>query len=93
MKCRIPVKAITKLALFAASITFLSFTEPPGWMMACTPILVSTSKKILYSIGVRKIDYIEILNINKIIRPFKKNVKYKIFLAYFLGDTRLIDNI
>ena len=43
--------------------------------------------------GVKKIDYIEILNINKIIKPFRKNIKYKIFLAYHLGSTRLIDNI
>ena len=42
---------------------------------------------------VKKIDYIEILNINKIIRPFKKGSKYKIFLAYYLNKTRLIDNI
>ena len=50
-------------------------------------------KKIIYSMSVKKIDYIEILNINKIIRPFKKNIKYKIFFAYYLGSTRLIDNI
>ena len=43
MKCRIPVKTITRFALFAASITFLSFIEPPGWMIACTPTLVSSS--------------------------------------------------
>ena len=42
---------------------------------------------------VKKIDYIEILNINKLIKPFKKNNKYKIFFAYYLNKTRLIDNI
>jgi len=50
-------------------------------------------KKIIYSMSVKKIDYIEILNINKIIRPFKKKIKHKIFFAYYLGSTRLIDNI
>ena len=50
-------------------------------------------KNILYSMGVRKIDYIEILNINKLIKPFKKKIMYKIFLAYYLNATRLIDNI
>ena len=50
-------------------------------------------KQNIYLMGVKKIDYIEILNINKLIKPFKKNIKYKIFLAYFLGNTRLIDNI
>ena len=43
MKCRIPVKAIIRPALFAASITFLSFIEPPGWMIACTPTWASSS--------------------------------------------------
>jgi len=50
-------------------------------------------KKIIYSMSVKKIDYIEILNINKIIRPFKKKIIHKIFFAYYLGSTRLIDNI
>ena len=56
-------------------------------------IKITKIKNIIYSMGVRKIDYIEILNINKIIKPFKKKSKYKIFLAYYLGPTRLIDNI
>ena len=43
--------------------------------------------------GINKIDYIKILDINKIIKPFKKVKKYKIFIAYYLGTTRLIDNI
>jgi len=50
-------------------------------------------KKIIYKLGVKKIDYIEILNINRIIKPFKKNINKRIFLAYYIGDTRLIDNI
>ena len=56
-------------------------------------IKVYEIKNILYSMKVKKIDYIEILNINKIIKPFKKIVKYKIFFAYYLNKTRLIDNI
>ena len=56
-------------------------------------ITINKIKNIFYSMGVKKIDYIEILNINKIIKPFRKNIKYKIFLAYHLGSTRLIDNI
>ena len=43
MKCRIPVKAITRPALFAASIIFLSFIEPPGWIIASTPTSASSS--------------------------------------------------
>ena len=50
-------------------------------------------KEIIYNIGVRKIDYIKVLDVNKLIIPFKKKRKYKIFIAYYLGTTRLIDNI
>ena len=30
---------------------------------------------------------------DKIIKPYKRDNKYKIFIAYYLGSTRLIDNI
>ena len=50
-------------------------------------------KEIIYNIGVKKIDYIEVLDVNKFIIPFKKKRRYKIFIAYYLGTTRLIDNI
>ncbi len=50
-------------------------------------------KRMIYNLGVRKIDYIEVLDVNKLIKPFKKKIKYKIFIAYYLGSTRLIDNI
>ena len=43
MKCRIPVKTITRPALFATSITFLSFIEPPGWIIASIPTSASSS--------------------------------------------------
>ena len=52
-----------------------------------------TIKKIMKKFGVKKIDYIEILNINKIIKPYKKNIINKIFISYYLGNVRLIDNI
>ena len=50
-------------------------------------------KRKIRELGVNKIEYIEILNINKLIKPYIKNNKYKIFIAYYLGTTRLIDNI
>jgi len=50
-------------------------------------------KKYISKLGVHKIDYIKILDINRIIKPYKKNKKYKIFIAYYLRSTRLIDNI
>ena len=50
-------------------------------------------KKEIIKLGVRKIDYLEILDINKLIKPFKKKSYFRIFIAYYLGTTRLIDNI
>jgi len=50
-------------------------------------------KKNIFKIGANKIDYIKLLDINKLIKPYKKKNKYKIFIAYYLGSTRLIDNI
>ena len=50
-------------------------------------------KHILYKLGIKKIDYIEMIDINKLIKPFKKKIKYKIFIAYYLSGIRLIDNI
>jgi len=54
--------------------------------------LLKNIKKNLLKLGARKIDYIEVLNINKIIKPFKKKRSMKIFIAYYIGSTRLIDN-
>ena len=50
-------------------------------------------KNKIFQFGVKKIDYVELIDINKQTRPFKKNKKYKLFVAYYLGSTRLIDNI
>ena len=43
--------------------------------------------------GACKIDYFKILNINKLTKPYKKKIKYRVFIAYYLKTTRLIDNI
>ena len=56
-------------------------------------IKINKIKNTLYSMSIKKIDYIEILNINDLTKPFTKGYKYKIFFAYYLGKTRLIDNI
>jgi len=56
-------------------------------------ISVKLIKRKILDLGANKIDYVELHDINKLIRPFKKKNKYKIFIAYYLGSTRLIDNI
>ena len=50
-------------------------------------------KRKIFKLGVHKIDYIKILDINKLIKPYRRTNKHKIFIAYYLGSTRLIDNI
>ena len=50
--------------------------------------------KNIYILGVNKIDYIKILNVNNIMKlSKKKRKKYQIFISYYLGKIRLIDNI
>ncbi len=49
-------------------------------------------KKKIINMGI-KIDYLEILDVNKIIKPFKKIANKKIFIAYYLNSIRMIDNI
>ena len=56
-------------------------------------ILLATIKQKVFKLGAKKIDYIKVLNVNKLIKPYKKNNKYKIFISYYLGTVRLIDNI
>ena len=50
-----------------------------------------TYKKII-EFGVRKIDYLETINIKNLKKVKNKKKKYNIFIAYYLGKTRLIDN-
>jgi len=56
-------------------------------------IPIPSLKKIFFSFGVNKIDYIKVVNINKILEHNKREKKYKIFIAYYLKSVRLIDNI
>ena len=55
--------------------------------------LLNKIKNKILKFGINEIDYLKIIDINKITRPYKKNKKYKIFIAYHIGQTRLIDNI
>ena len=50
-------------------------------------------KKDLMNLGINKIDYIDILNSQTLIRPRSNRENFKIFIAFYLNKTRLIDNI
>ena len=54
---------------------------------------LSDIKNRILKIGVKKIDYINLIDVNRINKPFVNIKKNKIFIAYYLGNTRLIDNI
>jgi len=50
-------------------------------------------KSKITKFGVEKIDYLNILDLNKLIKPHKKKINKKIFIAYYINSVRLIDNI
>ena len=49
-------------------------------------------KNQIISLGLNKIEYLKLLNLKTLKYP-KINEKFNIFIAYYLGKTRLIDNI
>ena len=55
--------------------------------------LLNKIRKTIIKFGVKKIDYITILDVNNLLGVFSKNKKYRIFIAYYIKSTRLIDNI
>jgi pantothenate synthetase len=50
-------------------------------------------KHQILNFGTSKIDYIEIHDVNNLTKTFNKIKKFRIFIAYYLKKTRLIDNI
>ena len=75
-----------------SSRNFLLSLKEKKYMLLKNKISFDKIKKIITKIGVNKIDYIKVLDINKIIKPYKKEKRFKIFIAYNLRSTRLIDN-
>ena len=55
-------------------------------------MILNSIKRRILKLNDVKIDYIEVVNISKFFKTNKKN-NLKIFIAYYLGETRLIDNI
>jgi pantoate--beta-alanine ligase len=54
---------------------------------------INKIKKDLMNLGVKKIDYIENYNIRNFKKIKKPNKEFNIFFAYYIKNTRLIDNI
>ncbi|RPG93348.1 MAG: hypothetical protein CBE32_001300 [Candidatus Pelagibacter sp. TMED272] len=49
-------------------------------------------KKELMKLKVSKVDYVELYNLNTLKKPMSKKENFNLFVAYFLGNIRLIDN-
>jgi pantothenate synthetase len=54
--------------------------------------IIYKNKKILLGKGVKKIDYFE-LRSETLKKNVKRNGKSRLFIAAFIGSTRLIDNL
>jgi len=52
----------------------------------------SLRSRLVYC-GIKKVDYIEILDLKTLKKPKTNKNKFNIFIAYYLGNIRLIDNI
>ena len=54
---------------------------------------INTIKKDLFSLGATKIDYIKNLDIKNFYKKRKLKNKFRLFIAYYINNVRLIDNI
>ncbi len=49
-------------------------------------------KKKLLSLGVKKVDYVEIIDLETLKKPKKNKAKFNLFFAFYIGKVRFIDN-
>ena len=54
---------------------------------------ISSLKKDLISLGVNKVDYVENIDLKKLKKSYKSKINSRIFIAYYLKNIRLIDNV
>ena len=50
-------------------------------------------KRKIFNFGIKKIDYIEAINLKNLNRAKKYNENFNIFSAFYIGKVRLIDNL
>ena len=55
-------------------------------------INLSNIKKKIINLGIKKVDYIEPINLINLKTAKKFNEKFNIFSAFYVGKVRLIDN-
>ena len=49
-------------------------------------------KNKLLSFGVKKVDYVEIIDLKTLKKPKKNKSKFNLFFAFYIGKVRFIDN-
>ena len=49
-------------------------------------------KKKIFKFGVKKIDYVEALNLDTLKKAKRPDESFNIFCAFYIGNVRLIDN-
>ena len=52
----------------------------------------SKLKKQIKKIGIKKVDYIELINLSNLNKAKKFNERFNIFTAFYVKKVRLIDN-
>ena len=50
-------------------------------------------KKKLLSLGAKKVDYVEIIDLETLKKPKKNKAKFNLFFAFHIGKIRFIDNL
>tara|TARA_Y100000590_G_scaffold445484_1_gene577730 strand:+ start:3296 stop:4105 length:810 start_codon:yes stop_codon:yes gene_type:complete len=81
----------SKQKIVASKIYKLLVSQKPNLIK--NKLRLTKIEKKIKQFGVSKIEYIQIFDINKLIKPYIKSNKYRIFISYYLGSIRLIDNI
>ena len=65
----------------------------PKIFIACDTTNLNKIKKNLKDLGVSKIDYLENYNTKNFKKIKRHSKKFNIFIAYYIKNIRLIDNI
>ena len=88
-------KNLTTRDMIIASKVFRYLKREKSIMKTKIKKKINTNKlrNNIIKLGVKKIDYIELVNLNTLKKPNKIYKKFNIFIAYYLGKVRLIDNI
>ena len=83
---------LTKKQKKIASLVYRLILKNKKKLIKKFSIAVEIKNKI-NKLGITNLEYLRKININKINNSSKSKKNYKIFVAYYLGKTRLIDNI